>query len=179
MTQKETQNDFYTIEYSESKNRHLMFKFIFYPLIIISIFLIIADLIFDGNESGSFIVFAISLFSVALVFGLIFTLPTYLVIRKYFSDSKMIIKGDEIVFSNEKKNVSVKFFIGDIKRYTLITYSSTIYKAMQLDIPEGRKISISNSMRNYELLENKLNSLERLPRHRKFIPIGLRIENIY
>ena len=169
----------YFIEYSESKNRHILIMFGFYPLIIVCVLLIISDYFIVESAHNIFSVFAISLVVIILIFGIIFTVPTYLVNRKDFKNIKINISGDEISFLDCKKNVSIKFSFDEIHKYTLIRYARSIYLAIQLDFLNGKVLSISNVMTNFDLLEKKLNSMRNLRGRLKFVAVGAHLKNVF
>jgi hypothetical protein len=170
----------YTVEYSESINHHLAFKYTFYPVMFILsfmlLFILVNHLYFYKDTMLLFV--SIFIFVCSLYF-LINVLSNYLNNKKYVIQYRIVVNGNIINVVDKNSNILLNFSFQDIIQIVSITFGITIFGATQLDIKGGKRIVLSNATNNYDLFLTDLSEKTHLAKKHRFRPTGSWIENIY
>ena len=169
----------YIIDYSESKNRAIVFKMLFWGGVCFLIAmggLIALDIVFhQGNTVAIIVIFA----SVFVIHFFVAILPNYLSNKKHNNHYQVIIDSDNISVIDSQLNKQYKYSFKDITELFTISYGYTIFGGRQINISGGKQLYISNVMNNYGLLLDDLTSKTSVRNRRIFKPIGSWVKNIY
>lgn len=159
----------FTMKYSPETSRRMVIVFVLPTLLFIPVGLARILNLIPGSGLVSMIIFVLI---VTFILQLSFVLPSYFRHRKDFMCRQLVVDGNDIVASNGENNPVLRFSPEDIVRYFFTIYSFSTYQAIILELSEGRKVIVSNTMTNFDQLQRLLKSVPGLKRKRKSVSVA-------